>query len=140
MIEKKNNKLIHLACIQEKGKGNILLFLREVQPLKYQWFKEDAPNQEVATSICTDNLEEALRLAPQFWKNNSFRTIICGFRYSLPERDEHGVNALFHQMAASYASSTGVYFEEELGHNCIVHFASREARDLLKTLQLQGRL
>jgi len=64
----------------------------------------------------------------------------CGFRYTLPERDEHGYNALFHQMAASYATSNGVYFDEESGNNCFVNFASEEAKNLLKVLQTSKRL
>ena len=64
----------------------------------------------------------------------------CGFRYTLPERDEHGLNALFNQMVASYSSSNGVYFEQELGHPCIVQNASIQARLLWKKLKQANRL
>lgn len=124
MIWNMQDKLIHVGIIQEKG-VKIYLFLREVAPQHYVWFKENEKTEVEATTI-----EEALRLAARFWKLDYFRTLNCGFRYTLPERDEHGTNALFHQMAASYASSNGIYFDEELGNNCVVYNASQEARTL----------
>lgn len=131
-MENTVDKLIHIGQIQEPKQGSLYVFLRQVNPHCYTWFKDDLKGQRVATSLSAPTIEEALRLAQQAWKNKSFRTVICGFRYSLPERDEHGTNALFYQMAASYASASGVYFDDELGHNCIVHQASQEAQMFLK--------
>lgn len=127
-------KLIHVAKIFDKDKHS-LLFLRKVTNDEFRWFlgKESTP-------VFGINIEEALRLAPRHWKNDSYRTIICGFRYTLPERDEHGINALFHQMAASISTPNGVYFDEELGNNCFVQNYSLEARDLFFALRSQGEL
>lgn len=129
--------LIHVAEIQEQNKGKRYLFLRQLDPYRYVWFKEESPGNEIETVIWGANTEEAIYAARKAWKNELFRTLNCGFRYTLPERDEHGSNALFYQMAASYSSMNGVYFEDELGSNCIVHNASMEARDLWKRLQQQ---
>jgi hypothetical protein len=134
-----NAPLIHVASIRETGTYSYL-FLRQMTPNQYVWFKEKLPKQEIQTTVSSSNYEEAIRLARQIWKKDSFRTINCGFLYTLPERDEHGYNALFHQMVASYSSMNGVYFNPEFGHNCIVHAASAEARDLWKRLQQENRL
>lgn len=128
-------RLIHVAEIQEPKKGKAYLFLRQLDPYRYEWFKEDDPGQETATAIWGATTEEAIYAARKAWKQALFRTLKCGFRYTLPERDEHGSNALFSQMVASYSSMNGVYFEDELGSNCIVHHASIEACDLWKRLQ-----
>lgn len=130
--------IIHIARIQPGGRVYHLL-LRKIDPHTFTWFKlEDS--HEVNTSISASNIAEVTRLAYRHWKDDSFRTINCGFRYTLPERDEHGCAALFHQMVASYSSMSGVYFDDELGHNCIVHFASSEGRDLWQKLKQEGRL
>jgi hypothetical protein len=140
ITDKKSSKLIHLARILDAKRGKVYLTLRQVAPQHYTWFREDSSGQETETAVTAASIEEAMQAAATFWSQDSFRTVICGFRYGLPERDEHGINALFHQMAASYNSMTGVYFDEEVGFNCIVHNASAEARELFKKLQAQSRL
>lgn len=135
----KTHKLIHAACILVPRKGKQSLFLREVEPHKFVWFENNGP-EETPTDISGPSIEEALRRARKHWRLHFFRTINCGFRYTLPERDEHGLNALFYQMVASYNSSNGVYFDDELGHNCLVNFASQEARTLWQILKQEGRL
>jgi len=134
------NTLIHVAQITIAKKGKSQLFLRKQKPGHYRWFIENSDAVEKETAVIGETPEEALKNANRQWKLQEFRTINCGFRYTLPERDEHGCNALFHQMAASYSTSTGVYFEEELGHNCYVQGASQEALNLWRTLQAQSRL
>lgn len=131
-------KVIHVARILPKGNLQYLL-LRKVDPQTYVWYRQEG-NSEVETSISRTSAEEAIHQARRFWKKDFFRLLNCGFRYTLPERDEHGSNALFHQMIASYSSPNGIYFDEDLGHNCFVNFASQEARDLWETLKTQGRL
>lgn len=138
--EKKIGKLIHLAQIILPQKGPRLLLLRKEDAVRYAWYEEHAPSKESATPLFAPTAEEAIRGAYLNWKENFFRTINCGFRYSLPERDEHGNNALFHEMVASYSSMNGIYFDEDLGHNCFVNFASDEAKKLWKELQSQKRL
>lgn len=127
-------KLIHVAKIFKDGK-HTLLYLRKAADNEYRWFRD-----KELLPIFAYTIEEALRLGARVWKDDSYRTIICGFRYTLPERDEHGINALFHQMAASLATPNGVYFDEELGNNCFVQNSSLEARDLFLELRAKGDL
>jgi len=129
------SKLIHVVRIQIKGKGAIYLFLRQVEPYRYVWFREDQPGLEIETTIWSGTVGDALIAAYKNWLTDDIYSLNCGFRYTLPERDEVGTNALFHQMVASYSSMSGVYFDEELGSNCMVQSASNEARNLWKRLQ-----
>lgn len=139
-MEKKSNlKLIHVARFQPKGSLKYL-FLRKMDPQTYLWHEESNEHKEAPTGVMATSVEEAMRLANRQWDGDAFRFLNCGFRYTLPERDEHGINALFWQMAQSYASSNGIYFDEDLGSNCFVNFASQEAKDLLATLKQQNRL
>lgn len=126
--------LIHVAEHLSKEKGKQLLFLKKVEPRLYTWFEGDS-----ATEITADTIEEVIRLARRHWKEESFRPMMCGFRYTLPERDEHGINALYWQMALSYNSPNGIYFDEEIGCNCIVQNASLEARQLWKELSVEPK-
>lgn len=136
----KQDKLIHVAQILGRDGRKQLLLLRKKGPRQFVWHEELADETEKETTISADNVQEALRLGARQWKHDAFSSIICGFRYTLPERDEHGINALFHQMAASYSSMNGVYYDDELGNNCFVQNASNEARQLWRRLQSQGRL
>ncbi len=124
-----NNDIIHIAKILSRGE-TVYLFLKKTGLDTYQWFED-----EETTEVKGITPEEAMRLAKRQWKRASFRFVNCGFRFTLPERDEHGGNALFCQMAASYAASNGIYFDEELGHSCIVKKASDEANELLRKLK-----
>lgn len=134
--------LVHIAFILRPGSGKSTLFLRKLSDQRFCWFEEKSsqPGIEEDLQIEAINVEEALRLARRKLAPLSFRTLICGFRFSLPERDEHGINALFHQMAASYQAPGGIYFDAEVGHNCIVHNSSLEAQQLLRVLKKQNRL
>lgn len=138
-MNEKLGKLIHVAHIAEPQKGHQYVLLRLLNPGHFVWFKEEQPGQESEMPISATQVQEAIRLARAFWRNHSFSTLNCGFRYLMPERDEHGYNALFHQMAASYSVMNGVYFDEEFGCNCIVHFASEEARSLWLRFQSTGQ-
>lgn len=120
-------KLIHIASINKGGQH--YLFLKEITPHHYVWFEGKDE------SVSAPTIPAAITAARNHWRANSFRLVNCGFRYTLPERDEHGMNALYHQMAASYATQNGVYFDEELGHNCLVQNASQEALNLWKELK-----
>jgi hypothetical protein len=138
--EHKLGKLIHAARIYTQGEWRFL-YLRKHENGHFFWLEEQQNSpQETESPVSGQTVEEAMRLAPRHWKNQSFTTINCGFRYTLPERDEHGINALFHQMAASYSSGNGVYYDEELGNNCFVQNASEEAYALWQRLKLQNRL
>ncbi len=126
---------MHIGRLQD---GTYLL-LRKESPDSYRWWNE-TETSEIDTGVTGKTIEEAIRRASSHWKNQAFRTVICGFRYTLPERDEHGINALFHQMVASYGTPTGAYQDEELGHTCHVQFASDEALRIWKKLKQQNRL
>jgi hypothetical protein len=127
------NTMIHVARIFT-DRGDRYLFLRQMNPHTFTWFEQLDEKSETETPFTAQTIEDAIRLAVETWKGSYFRTVICGFRYTLPERDEHGINALFCQMAASYKSSNGIYFDEELGCNCFVQNASDEARKIWKLL------
>lgn len=129
------NGLIHVAKIYQEDGSRTLVFLRKVSPRLFVWFSEKNEKEELETAITGSTIEEAIRLANREWKNKKFTPLACGFRYTLPERDEHGINALFHQMIASYDSMNGVYFDEELGHHCFVQNASHEAQNVWKKLK-----
>ena len=127
-----NNDLIHIARHQA-GRDLIYLYLKKTGSETYQWFEGDT-----ATEVKGITPEEAMRLAKRHWKSDSFHFVNCGFRYTLPERDEHGGNALFHQMVASYGAFNGIYYDEELGHSCVVKNASDEAKHLRSLLIQQS--
>lgn len=133
-------KLIHVATIAAQHPGKSYLLLRQNDTLSFTWFEEQPDYSEKETDVTANSIEEAMRLAVRRWKGDAFTTVICGFRYNLPERDEHGINALFHQMAASFGSMNGVYYDNELGNNCFVQNASTEALRLWQKLKSQGRL
>ncbi len=119
-------RIIHAASLFEEGEW-IPLLLREKTPDHYAWFKG---TEELGVDATTP--EEACKLLRKAFKGTPLSFYNCGFRFTLPERDETGTNALFYQMEASYNSPTGIYYDEELQASCIVRFASEEARELLK--------
>lgn len=129
-------KLIHVGRIATTQHRPMYLLLRQLGGYHYAWFKKENKTNEIETQIWGPTIEEAIRLAHQHWKLDHFRTVNCGFRYTLPERDEHGTSALFYQMIASYSAMNGIYFDEEIGCNCIVYFASLEARKLWHELSI----
>lgn len=133
-------KLIHAAKIRVQSQGDCLLLLRQTEPFHYAWFRENQPGMELETGVWGGTAEEAIQEANRIWRSDQIQTLNCGFRYTLPERDEVGANALFHQMVSSYSSMNGVYFDEELGSNCFVQNASSEARLLWKRLQETGQI
>lgn len=78
---------------------------------------------------------KAISAAYKIWEKEYFRLLHCGFRYSLPTRDETGCNAFFWEMAKSYDSPNGSYFDERLGHPCYVDFASEEALSIWRNVR-----
>lgn len=133
----KLSTLIHVGRFLALGAEAKYLFLRSVNLHTFTWYEQSPllTEDETETSFTASTIEEALRIVNHALKDNDFRTLNCGFRYTLPERDEHGLNALFYQMVASYSSSNGVYFDEEIGCNCFVQNGSEEARNLWKQLK-----
>jgi len=132
-------KLIHIAQVSFEKKGKHWLYLRQLEPLKYVWFVVEE-DKEQESGIWGATSEEAIFEGITHWRKFQFTSLNCGFRYTLPERDEIGTPALFHQMAASYATMNGIYFESELGCNCIVQNAPLLSRQLWDALRQKGRL
>lgn len=126
--------IIHAGKYLLPTKNWKILLLKKISPERYLWFRFIENQEDEEMGIEASSIPEALQHAHTQWKHLSFRLIHCGFLYTLPERDEHGINALFHQMATSYLSPNGVFFEEDLGHMCHVQNASKEALNLLKNL------
>lgn len=135
-----SNKLIHAAKIFTKNGVWRYLLLRRLEVNRFTWFLETKQDEEEETEISGINIEEAIQKGWKAWKMELFKPVNCGFKYYLPDRDEHGINALFHQMASSYASMNGVYYDEELGNNCFVQSASKEALALWQRLKKHNRL
>lgn len=135
-----NGKLIHIGQYILPQKRRRMVLLRQKDPSYYAWYERNDDGAERELQVGGPNVQEAMRLAHKNWKSLYFQTYNCGFRYSLPERDEHGSNALFDQMVASYSSMNGVYFDQSVGHNCFVQAASQEALDLWHQLKTEGKL
>jgi hypothetical protein len=135
MTQNLKSKIVHVGRITAQGKSPCYLLLRQESPTSYVWYELLDNGQQGPTPVGGTSTVEALQKARRHWRLRAFRTVGCGFRYTLPERDEHGKNALFYQMVASYATPNGVYFDEEVGHPCFVNFASLEARELWDRLK-----
>lgn len=121
-------RIIHAGFIFVEKQGRCPILLRHLNLFKYVWFLQQSNKKEIETAIWGGIIGEAIAAARKAWKINNLSFLNCGFRYTLPERDEVGTNALFYQMVSSYSSALGVYFDEELGSNCIIQNASLEAR------------
>lgn len=132
-MEAPKHPLIHVAKYFNPKKTFLLLRKEGSSLFSWSFLKEDF--SEVPAELSASTPEEALRLAYRKWHHLSFSTLMCGFRYTLPERDEHGINAFFHQMVASLSSMNGVYFDGEFGYNCFVQAASQEAQAFWRLLE-----
>lgn len=137
-MEKKTSNLIHIGRIF-KTSAPQYLFLRKMGEKQFVWFIEEG-RQEKQTELEGETAEEAFRLARKKWRYDSFRPLNCGFKFTLPERDEHGNNALWRDMSRSLQTFNGIYYDEELGFNCIVHQIPLDSRFLFERLQKEGRL
>lgn len=124
-MEVELKKIRHVGCIPPKTR----IFLIEEEG--FHWIDE----QGGYLDLSEETLPLALQLAYQKFSKLGFRLVHFGTRYTLPERDEVGVSALFPHFYASYRSPTGKYFDQELGHMAYVDFASLEAKSLLKELE-----
>ncbi len=127
--------LIHVAKTDKN-----YFFLRQRTPILYEWVKTDNESNEEGTEVFGLNIEEAVRKANRAFKHLGFKSLDCGYLYTLPERDEHGINAYFFQMKESYRASNGVYFDKISGNNCLVQSASLQALNLMQQLKQQNRL
>lgn len=111
-IAKKDN-LYRIASIENGGKK--CLSLHKDEDGLFRWYLDNQP-----TEIAASTAEEAAKRARQQYKEEHFRVYSCGNKFTLPERDEHGTPADYQEMVKSLRSMNGVFFDEKLGHNCIV--------------------
>lgn len=139
MIDWKISTLIHIGYVQ-KARERQYLFLRKTEAGQYAW-EYAAPAEETNTpEVIADSAEEAIRLASLHWRAPAWQSLPCGFRFTLPERDEVGTPALFHQMVRSYRTGNGVYLDEELGSSCIIHDAPSLTLALWRRLEQGGTI
>jgi hypothetical protein len=131
--------LIHAAIYKPRGR-RVYLLLRQDSSGNYRWHEVQEDSGEIEKPVSGQSLSEAMQNAYKAWRLNSFLPLQCGFRFTLPERDEIGRPAFFHEMIASYRSMTGGYFEPAANVMCIVQKASKEALDLWKRLEKENRL
>lgn len=110
-------------------KGTYLL--QEESPGQYTWYLNDQPTEAKGTSVPL-----AIREARRLFRHDNFQTLLCGTRFFLPDRDEHGENALFSEMVRSLASGNGQYFDPAYGQNAIVREIPIKSRDLAVTMNL----
>jgi hypothetical protein len=111
-IAKKDN-LYRIATIEKGGKKHLSLH-KDADGL-FRWYLDNEP-----TEIAAVTAEEASKMARKQYKEEHFRVLSCGNKFTLPERDEHGTPADYQEMVKSLKSMNGVFFDEKLGHNCIV--------------------
>lgn len=112
------------------------LFLKKMDSSLFQWFKlNHAFDKEEETSCVGKTAAEAIHAAYKLWKADHFSLVHCGFRYTLPERDQVGCKALFWEMVKSYTAFNGRFFHEEIGHLCYVDFASQEALSIWRKIR-----
>ncbi|NGX61078.1 MAG: hypothetical protein K940chlam9_00558 [Chlamydiae bacterium] len=122
---------VHAGKIAGERKS---LLLEKEGESSYVWKKISLAGSRIEGTDCKgEKLTEAIENGYKTWEG--FSLLHCGFLYTLPARDEMGCNALFWQMAKSYSSSNGRYFDEEVGHLCYVDFASQEALSLWRTIR-----
>jgi hypothetical protein len=123
---------IHVAVLSPKR----YLFLKKNEEV-FCWFHvNDHFEWKEKTPVHGPTIAQAIAEGYKVWERDSFRLVQCGFRYTLPERDEVGSNALFQQMVLSYTSFNGRYFDEEVGHICLVDFASQEALEIWRKIRI----
>lgn len=138
MIDWKVSTIIHIGYLQQ-GRHREYYFLRKTDSARYQWEKAQERTENFSKDeplpIIADSVEEAIRLAYLQWHSPPLQSLICGFRFTLPERDEIGVPALFHQMRRSYSVGNGAYLDEEIGCSCIIHDAPSQTLALWRLLE-----
>jgi hypothetical protein len=112
-------KIIHLAYSH-----NQLIKLIENENKQFIWENISEP---------FPTLESAMKWG---WKNiEGFIPLNCGYKFVLPERDEHGKEAFFIDAVRSLNSMNGIFFDETLGHNVIVHQIPEKTKILARTLK-----
>ena len=113
-------KIIHKALVNNKW-----IDLVEIEPGQYGWFDGD-----LSLGLKASTIPLAFSMARKNF--SSFKPISAGYKYTLPERDEHGKEALYYEAVKSLESPNGVFFDEFAGHNAVVHLIPQKTIDLIR--------
>lgn len=105
--------------------NNNWIDLIEFEPGRYGWFVGDR-----FLDIEASTISQAIQMARRDFID--FKPISAGYKYTLPERDEHGKEAYYCDAVKSLASPNGIYFDEKAGHNAIVHLIPQKTIDLIR--------
>lgn len=111
-IAKKDN-LYWIASLENGGKK--WLTLHKEEDGLFRWYLDNMP-----TDIANTSAEASVKEARKRYREEHLKIHSCGNKFTLPERDEHGTPANFQEMVKSLRSMNGVFFDDQLGHNCIV--------------------
>lgn len=114
-------KIIHIAKLDRDK----IITLQELTPGLFDWFDQDK-----SLNLSSSSIEEAFKKGRKELKARGFSPIHCGYKFTLPERDEHGKEALYIDMMKSLASPNGIFFDETMGHNAVVHQIPSYVRNL----------
>ena len=132
--------IIHVGKLYlPKRRKSQYAILRKLEDNSFQWFIEDK-NKELPSTVKGKTVSSSIRAAKRHWRDAAFNPLHCGMRYELPERDEHGSKALFHEMIKSQEVSNGIYFEESINQQCIVNSISNEALALMKRWKMEKKI
>lgn len=102
----------------------------------FHWFIYNTENKNlIATSCKGPNIGQTCHLARLRWARWGFRTLHCGTLFILPERDEIGSPALFHEMVQSLSNSSGAVFDPNRGYSYRVDQISEEAIRFYKEIK-----
>lgn len=121
-----------IICVAAADEGQLVL--SKTPEGRYAWKFLDRPSDVI---LKANTVQEAIRLGEKWGRDSGFKMQACGYLFTLPEREEHGNNALFSQMVKSLESPNGVYFDEGLGHLCVVHQIPIQARRLYERIRDQ---
>ncbi len=113
-------KIIHKARVNNKW-----IDLVEIEPAKYGWYEGDR-----SLDLNAGSIPLAFSIARKAFPD--FLPIAAGYKYTLPERDEHGKEALYCEAVKSLESPNGVFFDEKAGHNVVVHLIPQKTIDLIR--------
>jgi len=131
--------LIHIGKkVGSEGRSHYL-FLRKVDSKGFVWFEVNRAFEEKETDCVAAEIPLAFTEARKKWHTDYFKLLHCGFRYSLPVRDEVGCNALFWEMVSSYSAPNGQFLDSASGQFYYVDNASDEALTLWRNLRNQKK-
>lgn len=124
----------NLSLWPQEAKNWHLVLCKESE--SFQWFIYNIEDKTLVETSCKGpNIGQTCHLARLKWARWGFRTFRCGTLFTLPERDEIGSPALFHEMVQSLSNSSGVVFDSNRGYSYRVDQISEEAIRFYKTIK-----